>query len=169
MADVLENERYDTTITIPFNLADGIYILQYKAAIGIELKPYYNCAKLRVTGGDPSLDCTTDKAPPVGPCRLGPPGAGLPLSNLTKDAKLGDFCFHPDKVGAIDDRIREVPINVDCDPRITCQVSVSPAVCKHELGMDKIAVSCLLLYMYLCTIHPSTPSLILMILSLYPF
>lgn len=138
-SDVLDNERYDTTITIPFNLADGIYILQYKAAIGIELKPYYNCAKLRVTGGDPSLDCTTDKAPPVGPCRLGPPGAGLPLSNLTKDAKLGDFCFHPDKVGAIDDRIREVPINVDCDPRITCQVSVSPAVCKHELGMDKIA------------------------------
>jgi len=54
---------------------------------------------------------------------------------------MGDFCFHPNDIGDIDDRIREVPINVECDPRITCQVSASPDICKHELGMDKITVS----------------------------
>lgn len=139
--DKLDDERYDTTITIPFNLADGTYILQYKAALGVEAKNYYNCAKLKVTGGNPSMDCITKTAPPVRSCRLGPPGVGLPVSTLTRDAKLGDFCFHPDDIGDIDDRIREVPINIECDPRITCQVSVSPDVCKHELGMDKIAVS----------------------------
>ena len=87
------------------------------------------------------MDCTTNSAPPVGPCRMGPPDVGLPVSTLTKNAKMGDFCFHPNAIGDIDDRIREVPINVECDPRITCQVSVSPDVCKHELGMDKITVS----------------------------
>ena len=151
--DKLDDERYDTTVTIPFNLADGIYILQYKAALGVESKNYYNCAKLRVTGGDPSMDCTTNTAPPVGSCRLGPPGVGLPVSSLTKNAKLGDFCFHSDRIGNIDDRIREVPINVECDPRITCQVSVSPDVCKNELGMDKIAASCFFFFFLHLNIH----------------
>ena len=64
---------------------------------------------------------------------------GLPMSSISDGTKRGDFCFHADKVGDVDDHIRAVPINVNCDPRITCGLSVS-SNCIKQPGMKDITV-----------------------------
>ena len=59
-----DKERFDTTIGIPTNLADGIYILQTAMLVGNGYSPYYSCGKLEITGGNPDLtDCQTDEEP----------------------------------------------------------------------------------------------------------
>ena len=61
---VEDKERFDTTIGIPTNLADGIYILQTAMLVGNGYSPYYSCGKLEITGGNPDLtDCQTDEEP----------------------------------------------------------------------------------------------------------
>ena len=51
---------------------------------------------------------------------------------ISKGTQRGMFCFRKDGVGHIDENIRQVPINFDCDPRITCQLSIWDG-CKNEL------------------------------------
>ena len=61
------------------------------------------------------------------------------MSSIRDGTRRGDFCFHSNKIGNVDDHIRQVPINVDCDPRITCGVSIS-ADCINQPGMKDIKV-----------------------------
>ena len=78
--DVSDTERYDTTITVPTNLKDGVYILQFASLVGNIQQPYYSCAKLTVTGGNPSLKCTSNKPPTIYKCfRSG----GPPMNKIT--------------------------------------------------------------------------------------
>ena len=44
--------RYDTTIKIPYNLKEGVYILQYMSAMSAHRTYYYSCARLKVTLGN---------------------------------------------------------------------------------------------------------------------
>jgi len=134
-SDPNDVERYDTTITIPTNLKDGTYILQYAALVGNGGAPYFSCAKLIITGGDPTMNCKSSKEPVKYKCHR---SAGPPMQAITAGTKRGEFCYHKNKMGDVDDRIREVPINVDCDPRITCDNSVSYKKCSAAEGMKNI-------------------------------
>ena len=61
---VEDKERFDTTIGIPTNLEDGIYILQTAMLVGNGYAPYYSCGKLEITGGNPGFtNCQTDEEP----------------------------------------------------------------------------------------------------------
>ncbi len=52
--DINDFNRFDTTITIPTNLADGLYTLQQKAWV---TDIYHTCAYLNITGGNTALSC----------------------------------------------------------------------------------------------------------------
>ena len=68
-------------------------------------------------------------------------------------AKRGDFCFHKDGTrGTVDDNYSQVPVNRNCDPRITCGLGVSSlAQCNADAPtMKNIAVRITLLYL----MHP---------------
>ena len=69
LSDKFDTARYDTTITVPYNLPDGMYVLQYVAALGNEAKLYYSCAKLKVKGGNPGLNCASAGTAPMYKCR----------------------------------------------------------------------------------------------------
>jgi len=134
-SDISDVERYDTTITVPTNLKDGVYILQFASLVGNIKDPYFSCAKLTITGGNPHMNCKSSKAPVTYKCfRSG----GPPMSKLTTGIKRGEFCYHSNKMGDVDDRIREVPVNVDCDARITCDNSVKKTKCMEEPLMKSI-------------------------------
>lgn len=55
------------------------------------------------------------------------------VTKLTSRAKPGKFCFYNDRAGSVDARISEVPVNVNCDPRVSCLFSVQQSVCATEL------------------------------------
>ena len=122
-------ERYDTTLTIPYNLKDGVYVLQWISLVGNIKEPYYSCVKLKVSGGNPNLNCDSSDPIPTAKCHR---SGGPPMGVISKGTQRGNFCFRKDGVGYIDENIRQVPINVDCDPRITCQLSIWDG-CKNEL------------------------------------
>lgn len=128
-SDVEDVERYDTTISVPYNLKDGIYVLQWVSLVGNINGPYYSCAKLKVSGGNPSMNCESRDGIPTAKCHR---SGGPPIDVISKGTTKGKFCFHKDRVGYIDDNIAQVPINRDCDPRITCQLSIWDG-CKNEL------------------------------------
>ncbi|KAJ3127352.1 hypothetical protein HK098_006436 [Nowakowskiella sp. JEL0407] len=50
--------RYDTLIKAPLNLADGLYVLQWKASLVYNNKSYYSCSILALKGGDSNLTCS---------------------------------------------------------------------------------------------------------------
>ena len=128
-AELDDVERYDTTLTIPFNLRDGVYVLQWISLVGNIKEPYYSCVKLKVNGGNPSMNCDSNDPIPTATCvRSGGPAMGV----ISQGTQRGKFCFRKDGVGHIDENIRQVPINFDCDPRITCQLSIWDG-CKNEL------------------------------------
>ena len=59
-----DKERFNTTIGIPTNLKDCIYILQTAMLAGNGCSPYYSCGKLEITGENPGLThCQIDKEP----------------------------------------------------------------------------------------------------------
>ena len=59
-----DEERSDTTIGVPVNLAEGIYILQRAMLVGNGYSPYYSCGKLEIIEGNPDLtNCETDEEP----------------------------------------------------------------------------------------------------------
>lgn len=85
IVDVSDVERYDTTVTVPTNLKDGVYILQFASLVGNIQQPYYSCAKLTVTGGNPSLKCSSNKPPTIYKCfRSG----GPPMDKITVRSTL---------------------------------------------------------------------------------
>ena len=57
--------------------------------------------------------------------------------------KRGDFCYGLDgKIGTVDEHITDVPINVECDPRVTCTQSTDAPLCYRDFpSMRNIMVS----------------------------
>ena len=56
--------------------------------------------------------------------------------------KRGDFCYGLDgTVGTVDDYMTDVPINVDCDPRASCDQNPQKAACEELFpSMTRIIV-----------------------------
>ncbi|ORY02236.1 hypothetical protein K493DRAFT_208583, partial [Basidiobolus meristosporus CBS 931.73] len=125
-----DTERYDTTITIPTNLKDGRYVLQWVALSASETRVYYSCSLLSITGGNPELKCSRKGRASVAKCM---PNDGDPLETISHGTKEGDFCYEKDGLGNIDDRIWERPINADCDPRTGCVVTSDSEYCKSAI------------------------------------
>ena len=85
LLDVGDIEKYDTTITIPTNLKDGVYILQFASLVGNIKDPYFSCAKLTVSGGNPNMKCSSNKKPTIYKCfRSG----GPPMSQITVNISM---------------------------------------------------------------------------------
>ena len=63
-----DNQKYDTTITVPTNLANGNYILQMMAVAGNSADAIYSCSKLTVLGGNPALKCSVSSFPSSSDC-----------------------------------------------------------------------------------------------------
>lgn len=61
-SDIYDIHRFDTTFTVPTNLADGEYVLQAAMMVGNTAKPYNSCAKLRITRGNPSFNCRSSES-----------------------------------------------------------------------------------------------------------
>ncbi|KAL2911447.1 hypothetical protein HK105_209098 [Polyrhizophydium stewartii] len=126
-ASVDDTERYDTTITVPFNLADGDYVIQLAAFVGNTDSAIYSCSKITVSGGDPTLSCpAADQIPVPSNCTIALSPDAL---SLTANSQAGQFCYDPNGPGSIDARISEVPVNYDCDPRISCDLARNPDRC----------------------------------------
>ncbi|XP_066933258.1 uncharacterized protein [Clytia hemisphaerica] len=123
-------ERYDTTIGIPTNLPEGDYSLQVSLLVGNAVQPYNSCGKLRIKGGNPSFRCKSSKVPVTNTClRAGGPAR----SRVSDGTKRGDFCYGLDgSIGTVDDNMSDVPVNVECDPRVTCGQSVDRGLCERE-------------------------------------
>ena len=83
------------------------------------------------------MECQSNDPPPSYTCLKSP--AGATLDRLSRGTKRGNFCFLPSGRGDIDDRIREVPVNVECDPREHCGLSVNSPKCLEEPGMYTIS------------------------------
>ena len=66
-----------------------------------------------------------------------------PVFNTFSGATRGDFCFFLNGTrGDVDSNIRDVPVNVECDPRVTCEQSVKQDQCRDEYPtMNLISVS----------------------------
>lgn len=83
-------ERFDTSITIPYNLADGRYVLQWVGLVGNGQAPYYTCSLLEVSGGNPSLDCSGSNSITGYTCRkAGGPEVGAIMAGTSS----GRFCY----------------------------------------------------------------------------
>ncbi|XP_057302113.1 uncharacterized protein LOC130636415 [Hydractinia symbiolongicarpus] len=131
-SDQYDVERFDTTIGIPTNLPEGYYVLQTAMLVGNGGEPYFSCAKLYITGGNPSFNCVSNRNPITYSClRTG--GPALETHFLKVGSSRGDFCYHLDgRIGTVDDNLRDVPINVECDPRLTCDNSINKDICNEE-------------------------------------
>ncbi|XP_047130116.1 uncharacterized protein LOC124810020 isoform X1 [Hydra vulgaris] len=131
-------ERYDTTIGIPTNLKDGDYVLQAAMLVGNSEAPYYSCARLKIIGGNPSFNCFSKEDPITYSC-LKSNGPALESHFLKTGSTRGDFCYHINgSIGGIDDDIYKVPINVECDPRISCMNSVDTSCETNNPSMKNI-------------------------------
>uniref|UniRef100_A0A7M5WR28 Uncharacterized protein n=2 Tax=Clytia hemisphaerica TaxID=252671 RepID=A0A7M5WR28_9CNID len=137
-SDPSDVERFDTTIGIPTNLRDGFYSLQVSMVVG-NGGVYNSCAKLRVSGGNQSFRCRSTKAPVTYRCVEA--HSQSDLSTLRQGTKRGNFCYGLDgKVGTVDDYMTDVPINVDCDPRASCDQSVDKGSCNRQFPSMKSIV-----------------------------
>lgn len=125
-----DRERFDTTITIPTNLENGRYILQWVGIVGNAQSPYYSCAVLDIRGGNTGLTCNRSGRAAAPPCFV---SAGPPADLLLGGTDLGDFCYASNGLGNIDDNMSKRPINAACDPRTSCSLSVNGALCASEL------------------------------------
>eukprot|EP00736_Rhodelphis_marinus_P009750 Rmarinus@m.6590 len=107
-----DGTHYETTVTVPTNLKSGFYTLQLVLASG---DSYFSCARLFINGGISDLQCPS-KGPVSVPSCNGVAGSLDLFDNLLG----GEFCFHWDRPGGVDDRITEVPVNAHCDARVAC-------------------------------------------------
>ncbi|KAJ3326346.1 hypothetical protein HDV06_000222 [Boothiomyces sp. JEL0866] len=125
-----DNERYDTSITIPYNL-NGQYVLQLAAYSGISSTPIYSCASLNVIGGNPTLTCDAPSSvPSVSSCQnYGP----FSLQSISNGLQAGSFCYAPNSAGSIDQDIAAVPINADCDGRSSCHIAKNYTLCQSDI------------------------------------
>ena len=129
-------ERYDTTVGIPYNLAPGEYVMQFKAYIGNSDTAVFSCSRLQINGGDPSMSCAQSATIPYpSSCYIATaPGPDVLLQN----SALGNFCFDPEAPSDVDATSNRVPVNVDCDPRVGCDPASNPVQCTVNLGTTTI-------------------------------
>ena len=85
-----DSERYDTSIKIPQNLADGRYVLQWVGLVGNAQSPYYSCSLLQVTGGTPSLNCPSGTPIKTTTCLR---SGGSEVSRIMDGTSSGPFCY----------------------------------------------------------------------------
>lgn len=65
----------------------------------------------------------------------------IPFLPIT-GTRRGDFCYHLNgEIGEVDDFLEDVPINVECDPRLSCANSITKNQCEKVPGMNLITVS----------------------------
>eukprot|EP01135_Chromosphaera_perkinsii_P010575 Nk52_evm13s2171 gene=Nk52_evmTU13s2171 len=121
-SDVNDIHRFDTTIAIPYNLADGDYVLQWVALVGSIDFPYYSCARLSVSGGNPQMG-SCQRSGQAKKYQCSKSGSGSAEGVIFDGTKAGDFCFSPTGLGDIDSTIAEKPVNHDCDPRVSCELA----------------------------------------------
>jgi len=83
---------YNKPITIPTNLADGTYTIQFwMYGTGNGLPEYYSCSKIKVTGGDESLSCPVAEAP-FEKCWACPTCTPSKFADVTASTP-GQFCY----------------------------------------------------------------------------
>ncbi|KAJ3044987.1 hypothetical protein HDV00_012407 [Rhizophlyctis rosea] len=129
-----DDERYDTTITVPYNLADGRYVLQMVALPGNSPSPVYSCSLLSVTGGTPDLNCPAPSNIPEATDCLKAAGPSLDVITTNVNAEAGAYCYASDGPSSIDAAIADRPINAACDPRVSCDLSVNRDICRQDLS-----------------------------------
>ncbi|KAI8804661.1 hypothetical protein BJ742DRAFT_713127 [Cladochytrium replicatum] len=135
-----DTERYDVTLTMPTNLVDGLYVLQYAGLLSgsTPTSITYSCALLNITGGNPALPCAApSEIPAPKNCIL---FGGDNRQRLVSGAKAGAFCFNSAGGGTVDDNIFGPPINRNCDPRVSCDLSSDPSTCANRDGGIQIPV-----------------------------
>jgi len=129
-SDPSDLERFDTTITVPYNV-EGLQFLQLEAYVGVSLSPVYSCSALNVVGGDSSLPCSAPAAIPVAnTCES---VSSITSDDLITGVSAGKFCFNSDGTAAIDDNIASVPVNSECDPRVSCGFANLAQLCQADI------------------------------------
>lgn len=129
-----DRERYDTSVGIPTNLEDGIYVLQWKALIGDDPLPFYSCSKLFITGGIPGPLCPSPLTPPTLPCYTDYRSHPKSQQKLMKDSVFGKFCHAGPDVSNVDGTISTLPpVNRECDPRTGCLNAEHKTQCLSEV------------------------------------
>ncbi|KAH6561015.1 hypothetical protein BSLG_010183 [Batrachochytrium salamandrivorans] len=128
-SNTTDNQRYDTTITVPYNLQNGDYVIQFTAFVGNSDTPIYSCSKITVAGGNPSLVCPAAPSIAIPDCVV---ALAPDYNSLITDSLPGQFCYQPDSAGDIDDNIAQIPVNVDCDPRISCSIALNQQSCLND-------------------------------------
>jgi len=95
-ADVEDKERFDTTITVPYNLDDGNYVIQLMAFVANSPNAIYSCAKIAVFGGTSNMACAAPQSIPAasGCVVASAPGVGeLPHYPIILSWKVGRNFF----------------------------------------------------------------------------
>eukprot|EP00111_Clytia_hemisphaerica_P021167 TCONS_00062356-protein len=106
--------------------------------VGNDGKPYYSCAKLYIKNGNQAFDCSKKDSGILTYSCLKTGGPSLKNSAIEAGTERGDFCYHLDgTIGEVDDYLEDVPINVECDPRLSCENSVDDK-CVNVPGMNSI-------------------------------
>jgi hypothetical protein len=145
-SDIVDDwNNYDTSIAIPYNLADGYYVLQWMAITGNSARIYYSCARLYITGGTTDLSCEVPNTIAwMNAALMGCNRAGGPLlqSIVYSTNQFGRFCFNdpaatrPGQVyegGDVDSSISALPpVNADCDSRAGCWSAKNQTACELE-------------------------------------
>ena len=93
--DTGDVERFDTTIGIPTNLREGYYSLQVVMLVGNAVKPYNSCGKLKITGGNPSFSCRSNKVLTTSKkcLKAGGPALTAISSGMQIESKLSSNCY----------------------------------------------------------------------------
>jgi len=133
--DPTDINRYDTGMTVPYNLKPGFYVLQTMMLQGNDGNPYKSCARLHVKQGDENLVCSGQGFPRRTGCLEA--GGGAVSKILPANARAANFCYQKPKggnIGHIDSDISKVPINVHCAGGKTCGLSYKPSLCEQENG-----------------------------------
>lgn len=133
--DLEDVNRYDTTIAIPTNLDDGLYVLQWKAVPGTRTSYYYSCAVLHIQGG-------SSRQHPCTPARLKLPACaraseGLDLEEFVSTDEAGAFCYDSDNGNDVDHNIGKLARNYMCDPRQSCVIASSQESCQEHMVEPK--------------------------------
>lgn len=120
--------RYDTTVAIPTNLPTGFYILQWAALVG-NGGIYNSCARIFITNDALIGNCTALTSISVPPCLR--TAGGLSSSVLLDGCKMGLFCFGSGG-NNVDHNIAQAPVNINCDPRASCNLAIYSNTCALE-------------------------------------
>ena len=108
------------------------YLLQLEAYVGVSLSPVYSCSALNIVGGDTSLTCAAPASIPLPPVTC-ESVSSITTDDLIADTKPGPYCFSTDGLAGIDDNIAAVPVNADCDPRVSCDFANLVQLCQADI------------------------------------